>query len=304
MLNRSTDGGRTWSLNGRAGGIPIVTVLSDQAPYYKFCRANALLGGVDALAVDPATGELSAPLGAVANLAGGVLALARAFGGRSVATAEFATRDPDLPLTIAGREGEPIVVAAGEQLPYPSGLFDAVVCMDVLEHVADVELVLCEIRRVLKPGGLALTSVPNRHAFRDPHYHLPIINWVPRPLAELVIRRTGRSKRGGPLRDRQELSALNTYTWSGFKRLASGLGFKVRDQVRYRIARGEIRQLRGWKRLLLDFLLKTGLAWPLYSAYRFGWQGTYQILLVKQGSGVRGQGSGASALTQTLTPDP
>src|SRR5438552_1115453 len=30
-----------------------------------------------------------------------------------------------------------IVVAAGEQLPYPSGAFDCVVCMDVLEHVAD-----------------------------------------------------------------------------------------------------------------------------------------------------------------------
>jgi hypothetical protein len=31
-----------------------------------------------------------------------------------VATADFATRNPDVPLTIAAREGEPIVVAAGE----------------------------------------------------------------------------------------------------------------------------------------------------------------------------------------------
>jgi hypothetical protein len=67
-----------------------------------------------ALSLDPDTGELEAPLGVVSNLAGGVLALARAFGARSVATADFATRNPEQPLTIAAREGEPIVVAAGE----------------------------------------------------------------------------------------------------------------------------------------------------------------------------------------------
>jgi hypothetical protein len=44
-----------------------------------------------------------------------VLALARAFGGRSVATADFATRDPSVPVTIAAREGEPVVVAAADR---------------------------------------------------------------------------------------------------------------------------------------------------------------------------------------------
>jgi hypothetical protein len=67
-----------------------------------------------ALALDPESGQLEAPLGAVANLATGVLALASAFGGRSVASADFATRDPEQPLTIAAREGDPIIVAAGE----------------------------------------------------------------------------------------------------------------------------------------------------------------------------------------------
>jgi hypothetical protein len=44
-----------------------------------------------------------------------VLALAAAFGGRSVASVDFPTRQPDLPLTIAAREGDPVIVAAGEQ---------------------------------------------------------------------------------------------------------------------------------------------------------------------------------------------
>ncbi len=68
-----------------------------------------------ALSIDPGSGELEAPLGVVANLARAVLGLATAFGGRSVATADFATRDPDLPITIAAREGEPLVLAAGDR---------------------------------------------------------------------------------------------------------------------------------------------------------------------------------------------
>jgi hypothetical protein len=75
-----------------------------------------------ALAFDVESGELEAPLGAVASLGRAVLSLASAFGGRSVATADFATRDPDLPITIAAREGEPLVLAAGDRryvLPGP-----------------------------------------------------------------------------------------------------------------------------------------------------------------------------------------
>jgi hypothetical protein len=68
-----------------------------------------------ALALDPETGELEAPLGAIANLAEALLGLAAAFGGRSVATADFPTRDPELPLTIAARPGEPLIVAAGDR---------------------------------------------------------------------------------------------------------------------------------------------------------------------------------------------
>jgi hypothetical protein len=68
-----------------------------------------------AVAMDPDTGELEAPLGVVQNLARGVLALATAFGGRSVASVDFPTRDPARPVTIAAREGEPLVVAAGDR---------------------------------------------------------------------------------------------------------------------------------------------------------------------------------------------
>jgi hypothetical protein len=57
MLNRSTDGGTTWTLNGSATGIVVANADSTQ-PTPKFCTVNALLGGVDHAAVDPKTGDV------------------------------------------------------------------------------------------------------------------------------------------------------------------------------------------------------------------------------------------------------
>jgi hypothetical protein len=57
MLNRSTDGGATWTLNGSASGIIVANADSTQ-PTPKFGTVNALLGGVDHAAVDPNTGDI------------------------------------------------------------------------------------------------------------------------------------------------------------------------------------------------------------------------------------------------------
>jgi hypothetical protein len=75
-----------------------------------------------AITVDPDTGELTAPIGALAGIAGALVALAAAFGGRSVATAEFATREPEHPLAIAARPGEPVVAQVGmNTFAFPEG---------------------------------------------------------------------------------------------------------------------------------------------------------------------------------------
>jgi hypothetical protein len=57
ILNRSTDQGMTWSLNGNPAGIIVATADSTQ-PEPKFGTVNALLGGVDHAAVDPETGDV------------------------------------------------------------------------------------------------------------------------------------------------------------------------------------------------------------------------------------------------------
>lgn len=47
-------------------------------------------------------------------------------------------------------------------LAVASAGFDIVLCLDLLEHVYARDLVLTEIRRVLRPGGVLLLGVPNR----------------------------------------------------------------------------------------------------------------------------------------------
>jgi 2-polyprenyl-3-methyl-5-hydroxy-6-metoxy-1,4-benzoquinol methylase len=47
-------------------------------------------------------------------------------------------------------------------LPFQTAEFDALFAGEVIEHVADVEATLREWHRVLKPGGIAIITTPNR----------------------------------------------------------------------------------------------------------------------------------------------
>jgi SAM-dependent methyltransferase len=48
----------------------------------------------------------------------------------------------------------------GERLPFEDGSFDSVVCFEVLEHVFNIDEILAEINRVLKPNGKLLLTIP------------------------------------------------------------------------------------------------------------------------------------------------
>jgi 2-polyprenyl-6-hydroxyphenyl methylase/3-demethylubiquinone-9 3-methyltransferase len=54
-------------------------------------------------------------------------------------------------------------VGVGEDLPYEDARFDAVVCVDVLEHVQDLAQVLAEVTRCLRPDGVFLFDTINRN---------------------------------------------------------------------------------------------------------------------------------------------
>lgn len=59
-------------------------------------------------------------------------------------------------------------------LPYPNNYFDVIVCSEVLEHLAWDKKALFELKRVLKPSGTLLITVPN---LNFPFLWDPI-NWI------------------------------------------------------------------------------------------------------------------------------
>jgi glycosyltransferase involved in cell wall biosynthesis/SAM-dependent methyltransferase len=55
----------------------------------------------------------------------------------------------------------PVARADLVDLPTPTGAFDAVLCSEVLEHLDDDRAALVELRRVLRPGGRLVVTVPH-----------------------------------------------------------------------------------------------------------------------------------------------
>ncbi|MDX1697087.1 MAG: methyltransferase domain-containing protein [Thiohalobacterales bacterium] len=73
-------------------------------------------------------------------------------------------------------------------LQYPDSTFDVVICSQVYEHVPDAETMMGEIYRVLKPGGVCYFAAGNRLMLNEPHYNLPLLSVIPRPLAHLYMK--------------------------------------------------------------------------------------------------------------------
>jgi SAM-dependent methyltransferase len=69
-----------------------------------------------------------------------------------------------------------VVAGAVEALPWPDETFELVTCLDVIEHTPDDRVTLRELRRVLRPGGHLLVTVPayqalwSRHDVVNRHY--------------------------------------------------------------------------------------------------------------------------------------
>lgn len=63
------------------------------------------------------------------------------------------------------------------RLDFPDTFFDLVTNNQVMEHVDDLDAVLGEIHRVLKPGGQVLSIFPSADVFREGHIGIPFSHW-------------------------------------------------------------------------------------------------------------------------------
>jgi SAM-dependent methyltransferase len=57
----------------------------------------------------------------------------------------------------------------GKVLPFPDNYFNSILCLEVIEHIFNIDEVLLEVKRVLKPGGLFVGTIP----FSWPEHEIP-----------------------------------------------------------------------------------------------------------------------------------
>jgi SAM-dependent methyltransferase len=86
-------------------------------------------------------------------------------------------------------------------LDYPDGAFDTLLAFDVIEHLRDDRLALCEFHRVLRPGGVAIVTVPAFRALWSQHD---------------VVLQHYRRYRAGDLKPLARSSGLKVDAWSYF----------------------------------------------------------------------------------------
>ncbi|HEV2330971.1 MAG TPA: class I SAM-dependent methyltransferase [Verrucomicrobiae bacterium] len=125
-----------------------------------------------------------------------------------------------------------------QNLDYPDGEWDYALLNEVLEHVGDDEKVLCEVHRVLKPGGLLFVFSPNRWFPFETHgvtlkmngrliYWLPFVPYVPAKLGQYLYRADARNYWQGQLRRMLERAGFTiverTFIWPTFEGISGKL---------------------------------------------------------------------------------
>lgn len=78
-------------------------------------------------------------------------------------------------------------------LSFKNNSFDIVICTHVYEHVPSPQKLFSEIFRVLRPGGVCYLAAQNKLWPWEPHYNLPFLSWLPKPLANIYVRLFGKA---------------------------------------------------------------------------------------------------------------
>jgi len=84
------------------------------------------------------------------------------------------------------------------ELPFANGVFDAIICTEVLEHVPRPSELASEVARVITPGGLLIVTVPFLHGLHEiPHDYFRFTQWGLRALLEDEFEILAIEARGG-----------------------------------------------------------------------------------------------------------
>jgi len=136
---------------------------------------------------------------------------------------------------VAAKDTRFAQVATAEDLPIRSSSVDGIVCSSVLEYVDEPIRCLGEFRRVLKPGGVLLISVPNARS------------WL------RIALRTTFAVTGIFGRPRPEWLKYSRHQYSeaAFRALLSAAGFLVTHAMHFGAANGSRGSSQGGGSLIL-----------------------------------------------------
>lgn len=164
-----------------------------------------------------------------------------------------------------------VIQGVAEKMSFPDDSFDFLNVSEVFEHVDNPNLLLSEMKRVLVAGGQAYLSVPNRFGWKDPHFHLYVVNWLPRFLANPFISFLGKHKNYTEHNTGiQNITLMHYATFGLVRSMLSCAGFFVED-IRERKLRKKFKHT-----FFLPIIILT------YRALRFAYFDTFHLLLTKR----------------------
>jgi len=84
------------------------------------------------------------------------------------------------------------LMADSMALPFQDNSIDVIVCNHTYEHVPEANRMMDEIFRVLKQEGFCYLAAGNKYMIIEGHYFLPFLSWLPKSLAHLYLKATGK----------------------------------------------------------------------------------------------------------------
>lgn len=157
------------------------------------------------------------------------------------------------------------VYGDAEQMPFEDNNFDVVYSFGVLHHTPDTEKSIAEVRRVLKPGGVAIIGLYHRDSY---FYWLSTL--LIRGILKAGLFKKGYRKLMSEIEYRTETDSampiVKVYSRSQTRRLFSD--FSSVELKICHIHPGSFQQNRGWLRTILEKYL--------------GWFGWYVIAFARK----------------------
>ena len=139
-----------------------------------------------------------------------------------------------VPAAAAVARGQGIVVTQADlngRLPYEDGEFDVVVSNQVIEHLVDTDVFVSEVRRILRPGGVAITSTENLASWHN--VASLVLGWQPFSLTNVSMRHLGL---GNPLAvhrhedaTRETWQHVKVFSYRGLLELFASNGMTVHE---------------------------------------------------------------------------